>query len=259
MSTTSNTFPLFPDFPVEIRLKIWRFALVPRLVSWPMHRPGVPRRRGCTEYFGGVVRDQLALFVVNKESRNEAARLYHKAFSFTRYINGRPWEYEALFFDFEIDTLFIDTDLWHLLAGRAEGSLAQLRYVALYDTDTEVNVSPEPEQRSFHHLANLFSKCGKLERLSLCLYDPYVSTYRNTRGQSVTTDKANEYKRKLDKALKSYWARLSGQGGQFVRKEEAERWARVVRVVYFSELRKQAGMADDQRAYIEMTRHRISG
>lgn len=96
-----DTFNLFPDFPIELRRSIWKFAAGPRVVEIIYNQ-----FTGCYESTTAIP----AILHTTQESREVALECYDLCFSTD---DAEP----TIYFDFSIDALYLGV-----------GSLAPIRY-----------------------------------------------------------------------------------------------------------------------------------
>jgi hypothetical protein len=110
----NSSFTLFPKLPTELRLQIWRCALLlfPRIVQAKPHNPSstttqrsrIPKRSITTA-------TNTPLLSINRESRNELKKFYAKPFNPDIF----PSHTSSLPFNYKFDTLFVDiTELNYL-------------------------------------------------------------------------------------------------------------------------------------------------
>ncbi|KAI1132605.1 hypothetical protein F5Y10DRAFT_197478 [Nemania abortiva] len=119
MTTSADTFPLFPSIPAEIRVKIWSFAIKPRLIKIclrsssdtryalrvkGMAAPTKPEDERYGLFIKGRRRVIGKLFRVNRESRYEAQRFYRVRLP-CWYLGDELMEPGILYFNPEYDFL----------------------------------------------------------------------------------------------------------------------------------------------------------
>jgi len=116
MSSTECHFDLFPTFPVEIRLKIWRLALPSRVVEVQLHVPSEsnPAVSENNLDLRPLARPSLpVIFHVCQESRDEALSIYRPC-SGTTFASPHPFPYNL--YHPVLDTLFIPISLYSIAA-----------------------------------------------------------------------------------------------------------------------------------------------
>jgi hypothetical protein len=99
-----DTFTLFLDFPVELRLKTWRHAFPgPRVVK--VNSYGTVKQDGYHFHAFYSTSPVPIVLSVCQESREEALRHYHPSFDM-----GNPSIPSIIFFNYDFDTLYSEFD-----------------------------------------------------------------------------------------------------------------------------------------------------
>jgi hypothetical protein len=102
----SQKFTLFPNLPLELRLKIWRHALPePRIVKTPRDRENKVIGNMSGEPSTGQVsvrKPPIHLLQVCRESRQETLMIY-------RPMLSAQWNDRQVYVDYNIDTCYIAT------------------------------------------------------------------------------------------------------------------------------------------------------
>lgn len=201
----ATEFPQFPDLPMELRLKIWKSAVFPRMVflngkkgslesqfklwTYLIKQPGYGEllRPGENEKFP-------VLLGACQESRMELGKLYRHRFCWfhdcrdystiqtdgflldfkisSDLSNMKAIDYTGSLFNPNVDVLI----LWMPLGPIGQyiylinpADLAALRHIVIYDDDENDDHSFSDIWRASH---NLFESCPNLERLHLYLRNP---------------------------------------------------------------------------------------
>ncbi|KAH6668027.1 hypothetical protein B0J14DRAFT_567369 [Halenospora varia] len=96
-----TTFTIFPDFPTEIRLKIWKFvARVPRVVDILCDGHAAP---GCSMFPSKTA--VPAILHCNQESRNKGLKVYTQLPSF-----GKKDLYRETYINYDLDVLLFQAN-----------------------------------------------------------------------------------------------------------------------------------------------------
>lgn len=206
------TFPRFSELPIEIRLKIWRLAIAPRAVQFPIafkdsqltqwddyHRPIGPSSR--PDMFPRPVRNHNPpVLEVNSEARDELSPFYQKSFGFTEPPSRYPYlykfpitvtlEFRNVLFNHHIDTLCLHWPFTSELARYGANGLDNLQHVAMLVERRNVNLS----RYAPLHFIEFCLRCEKLESFRVLLaYSP---------GEPSTPENEGEYdKMKLERSL----------------------------------------------------------
>ena len=248
----SDGFPRFAELPTEIRLKIWQLWMSPRLVSFPQ----LPMKERLSYWaLDNARRDikppgpdssiPLALLGVNKESNFAMSKFYSRRFGFTKQpgsntLSGTEKDIQGVIFNSDIDVLFVRKEGAEDLANYCPDGLNNLRYVAVFagcNSDWGLFITS-----SFPALGRLFGKCGHLERLYLCILDPF--------GRDI--DEEDELRRKsFEDGLLEYGDRYTSDrkhSGRMSSEDAQKRWRDVMKVTYISQMRKERGMEGYQVA-----------
>ena len=116
MSSPECHFGLFPTLPVEIRLKIWRLTLPPRVVEVQLHVPNEcdPAISDINLDLRPLARSSLpVIFHVCQESRDEALSIYRPCSGSTF---ASPHSFPNNLYHPLLDTLFIPISLYTIEA-----------------------------------------------------------------------------------------------------------------------------------------------
>lgn len=228
----------FPQLPMQSKLNYWDSDCDRRHVQAVRPDSAIP----------------LALLGVNKESSSEMSYVYRRSFGFTKPECDKPLENSredilGVIFNVDIDTLFLHKEDAEDLAKYCTDGLDRLRYAAVF-LGRNIN-GGTLITNMFPALGRLFMKYRKLERLSLCLFDPYSRLAK----ASTITEQDELRRRSFERSLLNYWDWYTFDGkhsGQMRTAEVQKRWRDVVRVQYISQLREERGMAPDQRPHLEV-------
>jgi len=226
------TFHRFPDLPTEIRLKIWRYAVTPRILLFPYRHyyvfPGRSQRSRRTVALFEPHGTAIGILGVNYESRSLISSSYQKSF-----FTHMPW---GMRFNFEIDTfymLYIEPSLVTYLCKAFPQELDKLKYLAVggrwYIEEYGNDMEP---------LLRLFLQCPQLERLALCLKDPPT---HSAAEDWCKADLGRSLERFCDQ---SALRRMESRGVLLDETIEALmlRWKKVARVMYVSEFKAERGI-----------------
>jgi hypothetical protein len=178
----------------------------------------------------------LALLGVNKESNFAVSKFYGRRFGFTKQttsntLRGTEKDTQGAVFNSDIDVLFVRKEGAEDLAKYCSDGLDSLRYVAVFagcNADWGLFITS-----AFPALGRLFTKCGHLERLYLCILDPF--------GRALGEE--DELRRKsFEDGLLEYGDRYTSNSqntGRMSPEDAQKRWRDVIKVTYISQMREE--------------------
>ncbi len=248
-----STFQKFSELPIELRRKIWEYALQPRIVEFPHisleEKTALWEKEVCFEPSLPQPKPDmtsLAVLGASYESNNTLQALYRERFEFMRPEAdedgiwrefGIQWmkPYRGVRFNPQIDTLSMDMRTCEALVTYGKEGLEPLQYAvvkvaSLYEMDVELCTDI-----AFHHMLNLFLNAPNLKSITLVLASPDPWWELEIAGWH------KDFVPAVLKALEEYWdvwrdanesARYadSGQGRTMAQRDRA-RWRSAVHVL----------------------------
>jgi len=145
---------IFSKLPIELRIKIWKLTLRPRIIEIEF-----------TDKKAVYTKAKIPTALhVSKESRAAVEKLYPSCF-------GSVWHKSQTRFNFDLDTIFLNSDYYNdfchffTLAGPIE--LHKIRYLATDNCCQYISNDEEADKEDFGKLREVIESMEALQEMSI--------------------------------------------------------------------------------------------
>jgi hypothetical protein len=147
-------FTIFSKLPIELRTKIWKLTLQPRIIEIQF-----------TNKKAVYTKSKLpTTLYVSKESRAAVEKFYPFCF-------GSVWHKYQTRFNFDLDTIFLNSNYYNdfchffTLAGFSE--LHEIRYLAIDNLCQHISNIHDPDKEDFKKLRKVVKSMKALQEMSV--------------------------------------------------------------------------------------------